>query len=165
MSKKLPIRDPMAAYQRKVTAERRIGEEKQCLCGEKRPLALVRKRNSTRCAKCVRQMKGKTTMDKHHPAGEANSPAIVPIPVNDHRAELSEAQYDWPKDTRENPDGSPLLAAAGCIRGFADTVVYLIERLLLWIAIMLEALNAFLLKKLGPTWWLKTELNQFAPER
>ena len=165
MTKKLPSRDPMSAYQRKVTAERRISKDKQCGCGENRPLALVRKKKSTQCAKCVRKMKGRTALDRHHVAGEANSPVTVPIPVNDHRAELSEAQYDWPKTTLENPDGSPLVAAAACIRGFADTVMYLIERLLLWIAIMLERLNAFLLKKLGPKWWLNTELQQFAPER
>ena len=100
-------------------------------------------------------------MDKHHFAGEPNSPITVPIPVNDHRAHLSTAQYDWQKETRENPDGSPLLAAAASIRGFTDTVLYLIEKGLLWIADMLELLHAYLAKQFGPKWWLDTDLERF----
>ena len=87
------------------------------------------------------------------------------MPVNDHRAELSVAQYDWPKLTRENPDGCFLLAGAGCIRGFTDTVVYLIRTSLLWIAEMLESLSAFLVEKMGAKWWIGTPLEQFAPKR
>ena len=104
-------------------------------------------------------------MDDHHPAMKANNPATIPVPVNDHRAVLNVAQDDWPKDTRENIDGSPLLAAAGSVRGFVDTVVYLIERLVLWIADMLEKLDAYLAQKLGRKWWVQTELNQFALKR
>jgi hypothetical protein len=104
-------------------------------------------------------------MDNHHFAGEANNPLTVPTPVNDHRAELNVAQYDWPKETRENPDGCPLLAAAGCIRGFVDWVVYIIDKGLLWIAEMAEALSKFLTDKLGPKWWVGTILERFAPER
>jgi hypothetical protein len=104
-------------------------------------------------------------MDKHHVAGQANNPTTIPIDVNDHRARLSDDQCDWPKQTRENPDGSPLIAGAGCLRGFVDTVVYLIERLVLWVADMLEKLDAYLVQKLGRKWWVKTELNQFAPKR
>jgi hypothetical protein len=89
----------------------------------------------------------------------------MPVPVNDHRAYLSAAQYNWPKETRENPDGSPLLAGAACIRGSVDTIVYLIQNLLLWVAEMLEMLDAFLVKKLGSKWWANTELEQFKPKR
>jgi hypothetical protein len=31
----------------------------------------------------------------------------MPIAVNDHRAILCVAQYDWPKDTLENPNADP----------------------------------------------------------
>jgi hypothetical protein len=66
------------------------------------------------CAKCQRQKRGHTVIDNHHPFAEANDPkTTVPVSVNDHRADLNEAQNDWPRQTRENPDGSPLLAAAG----------------------------------------------------
>jgi hypothetical protein len=72
---------------------------------------------------------------------------------------------DWPKETLENPDGSPLLASAARKRGFADTSVYLIERLIHGDAEMLEVLDAYLVRTLGRKWWLKTELKQFAPKR
>lgn len=52
--------------------------------------------------------------------------------------------------------------AAACIRGFIDTLYYLIEKLLRWMAEMLEALSAFLADKLGPEWWLDTPMAQFA---
>lgn len=163
MTRKLPQRDPIGAYQREATAARRIGAGKQCACGESRPEALITGSDPTICAECQRKRRGQTIMDDHHPAGEANSPATIPVPVNDHRAELSVAQHDWPKQTRENPDGSPLLAAAGCVRGFIDQIIYLVKKLLLWIPEMLEALDAFLAKKLEPKWWVGTPLEQFAP--
>ena len=117
------------------------------------------------CLECVRRKRGKSTQDNHHPAGKANNPTTTPILANDHRAELNVAQYDWPKETRENPEGSPLLAAAACIRGFVDTIFYLIDKLLLWIPQMLEVLDRFLAEKLGPKWWCGTPLEQFAPKR
>lgn len=101
-------------------------------------------------------------MDKHHVAGRANSPVTIPIYVNDHRAVLSVAQKDWPKITQENPHGCPLIAAAGCIRGFIDMARYLIETLLYWVADMLERLAVYLSGRLGPNWWIGTEFEQFA---
>ncbi len=103
-------------------------------------------------------------MDNHHPFGKANSPFTIPVPVNDHRAELNVAQQDWSKETLENPDGSPLLAGAARIRGFVDTVIHLIEKGLLWVAEILEALDGFLVEKLGPKWWAGTPLARFAPK-
>lgn len=97
-------------------------------------------------------------------AGKANDPTTIPIRVNDHRARLSVDQMDWPKETRENPDRSPLLASAARKRGYADTSVYLIEQLVLRDAEMLEALDAYLVRTLGRKWWRKTDLNQFAPK-
>jgi len=165
MHKKLPQRDPSAAYVRKAKATRRVGMGAQCACGESRPEALIAQSNPTICAACDRKKKGKATMDNHHPAGKANNPSTVPIHVNDHRAELSSSQLDWPKATRENPEGSPLLAAAAGIRGFKDTVLYLIEKLLVWAADMMERLDTYLQKQLGQKWWLRTEMEQFAPKR
>jgi hypothetical protein len=164
MPRKLPLSDPSTAYKRKSTAQRRVGEGSQCACGEKRPEALVAGSTPIMCAACSRRKKGHTTMDDHHFAGKANNPTTIPVPVNDHRAELNVAQYDWPRETRENPDGSPLLAGAACVRGFADTVVYLIYSGLLWVAEMLEKLNALLAKQMGPQWWANTEIEQFAPK-
>ena len=165
MKKRLPIRDPIAAHQRKSVAARRVGENAQCACGELRPEALVRGSDPVICAACDRKKRDKSTSDRHHVAGRSNSPATIPIPVNDHRARLSTDQHDWPRQTLENPNGSPLLAAAACVRGFADTLFYLIEKFLLWIPGLLEALDAFLFEKLGPKWWIGTPLEKYAPRR
>jgi hypothetical protein len=149
---KIPPRDPIRAYARKTTAARRVGEGKKCACGEDRPEALAPNSNPTECFECERIRFGKSTEDDHHVAGKANDRTTIPVPVNDHRTELSPAQYDWSKATLENPEGSPLLASAACIRGFVDTVIYLIKALLLPKAEMLEVLDAYLKSKLGPKW-------------
>ena len=104
-------------------------------------------------------------MDNHHIAGNANSDLTISIRANDHRAHLSEDQKDWPAETLENPDGSPLLMASASIRGFIDVDLYLIEQLLSWIAEMLETLNAYLIVQLGPKWWIQTEINRFASRK
>jgi hypothetical protein len=159
-------RDPAAAYRRKAIASRRVGKDAACeACGETRPEALIPNSKPITCAACDRKRKGATTMDDHHFAGESNSPVTVPTPVNDHRAELSVAQQNWPKETRENPDGCPLLAGAACVRGFIDYIVYLIRKGLLCVAEMLEAFSAYFKEKLGTKWWIGTPLEQFAPKR
>jgi hypothetical protein len=164
MAKKPPPRDPISAYARKATAARRIGIGAQCACGETRPEALIPGSKPTTCFECDRKDRGYATVDNHHVAGEANSPATIPVPVNDHRAVLSVAQYNWPRKTLENPHGSFLLAAAGCIRGFVDYIYYAIDNYLLWIPEMLETLDTFLEDKLGQKWWHNTLLDRFAPK-
>ena len=163
MRKKLPQRDPESAWVRSATAARRFGVGAQCACGETRPEAFVPNSNPVICAACDRARRGKTTVDNHHDAGRANSPITTPIPVNDHRAVLNTAQYDWPKATLENSTGSPLLARAACVRGFVDTNAYLVDKLLLPHAEFCELLDSMLAEKLGPEWWLNTDLEQFAP--
>jgi hypothetical protein len=153
--------DPVAEFQRSSRAARRIGHARQCACGEKRPEALIAGNNPMTCAACKRIETGQKTFDDHHVAGQANSTATISVFVNDHRAILSVAQYDWPPETLENPNGNPLLRASACIRGFADTLYYLIENFLLWIPNFLERLDAFLTEKFGPEWWVGTELEEF----
>jgi hypothetical protein len=51
------------------------------------------------------------------------------------------------------------------LRGFIDTTLYLIEKGLLWLAEMLEKLDQVLIRKLGPRWWVNTEVEQFAPKK
>jgi hypothetical protein len=152
MNTNLPPRDPIAAYQRKAVAERRIGKNKRCACGESRPEALITGTKPIICAACQRQKRGIAIMDNHHVAGRANSPVTISVPVNDHRAELNTLQYDWPKLTRENPHGSPLLKMAACVRGFIDTIIHLVEKLLGWIPKTLELLDAVLTSLFGQ-WW------------
>jgi len=165
MPRKFPAPDPSGAYRRMVVAARRVGVEARCACGEDRPEALIAGSNPIVCAACQRAARGLTTMDQHHFAGRANNPATISIPVNDHRAILSVAQANWPKSTLTNTEGSPLLAGAACLRGYIDTIVYLIEKGLLWIAKMLEKLDELLVKKFGPKWWANTEIEHFAPQR
>lgn len=161
---KKPPRDPISDFQRRSTAARRLAG-RSCACGETRPEALISGRKPTICAACARRQASQSPFDDHHPAGKANHPAKVPIPVNDHRADLSVSQYDWPKGTWENPRGSPLLAGAASIRGYYDTNTYLNDQLLLWVARLLEALDETLKDRLGPNWWVGTKLDQFAPKR
>lgn len=163
MSRKLPQRDPIGICQREDALARRVGENNQCECGESRLAALNTRSKPVMCEECKRKRSGKTAKDNHHVAARANNPTTIPVPANDHRV-LSTEQYEWPKETRENPDGSPFLAAAGCIRGFKDTILYLIDKLLLWIADMLETAHDCLVNKLGPKWWEKTDLKQFQSE-
>jgi hypothetical protein len=163
MLHRIPQRDPIAAQQRRTIAMRRVGKKARCACGEKRPEALMTNPKPVTCAACKRQKKGQMSDDNHHPAGKNNSPITIPVPINDHRAILSVEQQDWPRETLENRDRSPLLIAAACIRGFVDTALYLIESLLHWIADLLEELNILLIQRLGSKWWLNTKVSKTLP--
>ena len=156
--------DPMNGAARQSQSRRRVGDDAACPCGEKRPEALIAGRKPTVCYECDAKQRGKCIFEAHHVAGRANDPTTIDIPVNDHRAELSIDQYDWPHRTLQNPDRSPLLAMSGCIRGFMATTYYLMERLLGWIPPQLETLDAFLCEQWGPQWWLKVTLRQLPPK-
>jgi hypothetical protein len=165
MPKKQPQRDPIATHRRTSVAAQRIGINAKCTCGESRPQALVVGTTPIVCFACKRKKQGRSITDNHHPAGKANNPVTIPIAVNDHRAVLSPAQYEWPKSTLENSHGSPLISAAAGIRGFRDTALYLIEVLLCGTPDFLEELDQFLTDKLGARWWTHTELDRFSPKR
>jgi hypothetical protein len=163
--KKNVSRDPIAKFERESRAARRVGMASRCKCGEQRPLALISGSKPMICAACQRKKNGHSVLDDHHPAGEANDPTTTPIPVNDHRAVLSPEQYEWPQETWENPSGSPILAGAACMRGYCETDTYLVGSILIPKAEMLESLEAFLTKRLGPEWWVGTEMERFVPKR
>jgi hypothetical protein len=165
MPNKRTPRDPIGKYQREQSAARRVGRDQRCISGEDRPEALIAGSDPMICAACDRKRRGKSQLDDHHVAGQSNNPTTIRIPVNDHRAELSAKQYEWPRETLENDAGSPVIAAAGCLRGCIDTFVYLLEKLLLWIAEMLELLDKVLAEKLGPNWWDGTGLDRFKPKQ
>jgi hypothetical protein len=150
--------DPIRNYQRNSAARRRKAGQ-SCKCGENRPQALI-----TICAECLRKLEGKSVFDAHHPAGRANHPLTIKVPANDHRAVLSDAQYDWPTETWENPRRTPTLAGAASIRGYCDADCHLKGSYLIWDARLFEALDEFLLERLGPNWWVGTKLDKFAPK-
>jgi hypothetical protein len=157
----IPPRDPRAAHRRKVVTARRVGVGKKCACGEGRPEALIPGSNPSVCAACQRRSFGSKERDDHHNFGASNSSLTMDVPVNDHRADLSVAQQNWPPATLSNPDESPLLTGAAFIRGFIDTVVYLMKEFLLWVADLLELLDTLLRGKLGEKWWKHTKLEAF----
>ena len=153
--------DPIKKYARNQTAKRRVGANAKCACGEMRPEALIKK---IICAECDREAQGKSTEDDHHVAGQNNSPITVNVPANDHRAELSTAQYEWPRRTVENPERSPLVSAAGCLRGFIDFIRYLLKKLIGWIPEFLEALDECLINLFGSQWWTSPEFKNLFVE-
>lgn len=163
--KKLPQRDPFSVRQREAIAQRCVGFGASCTrCGEARPRALIRGSDPMICYNCGRVERGMTVFDLHHPSGEANSQVKIPIWTNDHVAELSVLQKDWPTKTLENPDLSPLRAAAGRTRGCQETTVYLVNTMLQPNAELLEALDEYLEEKFGRQWWIGTPLEKFAPK-
>jgi hypothetical protein len=133
---------------------RRLGTRTpQCkLCRESNPAALIGRTQDIICYECEAKKSGKSEIEQHHPAGQNNDSSTVPIPANDHRG-LSDRQSDWPLNTLRNPEASPLLKAAAAMRGWLDILAELIERILGWIPEFLEALDDFLLEKLGSHWW------------
>jgi hypothetical protein len=72
---------------------------------------------------------------------------------NDHRAADAYKHIDWPIETLRNPDGSPLLRAAACVRGWLDLLRVVIDRTVGWVPAFLEHLNTWLNAKLGASWW------------
>jgi hypothetical protein len=104
-------------------------------------------------------------LDDHHPAGNANDSTVIPTPVNDHRAKLSPQQYEWPPKTLVNPDGSPIRIGAARLRGYCETNDYLVCSLLIPNTEMSEALDEYLERRLGPKWWVGTEMERFAANR
>jgi hypothetical protein len=165
MMKRKLSRDPIAAFEREARAARRAGEGSKCKCGEDRPLALIPGSDPVICSACQREKNDRSPFDNHHPAGKANSPITTQIHTNEHRVVLSPKQYEWPEETWENRKGSPLRASAACVRGYCETNDYLVASLLIPRAEMLEVLDAFLEKRLGPHWWVGTEMEPFAPKR
>lgn len=121
-------------------------------CGETDPLALTGRHPQLRCYECQALARGRPWVEQQHPAGRANHPATVPIPGNDHRV-VDDHKNDWPRTTLRNPDGSPLLRAAACLRGWLDTLQLILERTLAWIPDFLEELDQWLTHLHGRTWW------------
>lgn len=146
-------RDPIASATRRSRSQRRIGRDKTCNCGERRSAALIPGSSPLTCFECERRDAKRSIWDFHHVSGRANHEITIPIRVNDHRAVLSERQYDWPRRTLRNPHRSPLRAAAACIRGLIDTTRYLLDALIQWIPDFLENLDEALTQHFGPRWW------------
>jgi hypothetical protein len=142
-------RDPIRAWVRASRAQRRVGQGAACACGERRPFALVA---GGLCFKFERIAHGRPPYEANHVFGKRNGALTLRVPVNDHRAVLSVAQYSWPPGTLENPDGSPLLEAAARFRGIRDNVQYMLDDCVAR-AEYFEQADALLCQAYGPNWW------------
>jgi|HubBroStandDraft_4_1064222.scaffolds.fasta_scaffold00010_76 hypothetical protein len=144
--------DPIKSGARKAKTRRRVGVNATCTqCAEKRAEQLVRRSRPKLCLRCYARKHGTKETEGHHLGAEANSPVIVEVPITDHRT-LTEAQYEWPPKTWRNPDGSPLLAIAGTLRGIADFISDLIVAFINHLAEAAEDIDAWLRDKYG-LWW------------
>ncbi len=154
--------DPIKASVREAKRQRRVGEGAACAdCGEKRAKMLLRSSRPKRCLPCYAVKKGRKPTESHHIAAEANSPITVEIPITDHRT-LSDAQYEWPPKTLQNPDGSPLLALAAGLRGVADFICDLITEFITHLAEAAEKIDAWLCERHG-LWWKDGPLDGWQP--
>ena len=156
--------DPIKSAARQSKAVRRHGVATSCTeCGESRAEALVPRSRPRLCEECYRRRRGSKTTDAHHVAGKANSSIVIEVPANDHRAALSVAQYEWPKATLGNPDGSPILRAAAALRGVADLLIELIVGLIVSAAAFLENLDQQLRNAHGDGWWVGSPVAAWQP--
>jgi hypothetical protein len=135
---------------------RRLGTRSpQCRwpgCEEVDPEALTGAYPEIFCQEHLDAQSGKQSFERHHPFGQHNDAASVPIPTNDHRV-LSDFQRDWPERTLRNPDHSPLRKAAAMVRGWLDVLKIIIERILGWVPAFLERLDDRLTALFGASWW------------
>jgi len=144
--------DPIKSGARRAKAQRQVGRDAVCTqCGEKRSNMLVRRSRPRLCLRCYAVKHRKKDTDGHHLGAEANSPITVEVPIKDHRI-VTEAQYEWPPGTQQNPDGSPLIALAGCLRGIADFIGELITAFINRLAETAEDIDAWLRQQHG-LWW------------
>jgi hypothetical protein len=151
-------RDPIRAYARKKRAQRRAGIGWMCPSCRKERRAFAK--IGPVCYKCDRISHSRAPYESNHVFGKANSDAQLLRPINDHRAVLSVDQYDWPVDVRENPDGSPVLAAAGMRLGRRSEIRYILEQDRS--DEILVELDAWLRECFGPKWWVGTPLERYA---
>jgi hypothetical protein len=155
--------DPIKTAGRKVRAGRRAGVGAVCTnCGQSDPQKLVARSKPKYCHECYELQHGRKPKQGHHMAGKANSSVTVGVSTNDHQGVLSDAQRDWPVNTLQNPDGSPLLSLAGMLRGTADFIGELIAKLLQQCAEFAEDLDTFLRQKHGE-WWRGTPFDGWEP--
>ena len=142
--------NPIGSDARMARRTRQVGPGAKCaLCDERDARALVARAGL--CYECLAAKRGRSRTEKHHFPNEDNSLFTVMIPGNEHRI-LNHQQLDWPRKTFRNPHGSPLLKASAAMRGWLDVLRLIIDRVG-WIPALLEDLDGWLEKRLGPEWW------------
>jgi hypothetical protein len=119
-------RDPIGAWLRDTRAQRRVGRDAACVCGEARPFALISGRSPSICFRCERLALGREPYENNHVFGKANSVLMIRYPINDHRAIFSVKQHGWPPGALENPDDSPLLEGVARMHGAYDNIEHML---------------------------------------
>ncbi len=146
-----------AAINRAARQAKRVritGPDARCgQCGWRDPTALLRTDETVLCYECRSTETGRATVEDHHILGKDNDPATVPVPGNLHRL-LSDAQLDWNKVLRTNPDHDPLMWLAQECQGASDHVAWW-ARILARLALWLVELAAGLRRVHGVTWWVE----------
>jgi hypothetical protein len=137
-------RNAIGAWVRNARAQRRVGTDAACACGERRPFALISGREPPCCFKCERLAHGRSPYEDNHVFGQRNSSLTIRYPINDHRAVLSVKQYRWPPGALENPSSSPLLASVAAAHGLYDNIEHMLaenRNLMLKLAVVEEQLT------------------------
>jgi hypothetical protein len=155
--------DPIKTGTRRAKTQRRVGVGAACAdCGKSAPeVPLVARSRPKRCYACYQIARGKKPTEGHDIAGKSNSPIKIEVPANVHRS-LSEAQYEWPRKTLQNPDGSPALRATAALRGARDLIVELLTTLFDSCIVLIEMIDAWLCEKHGK-WWIGTPFEGWQP--
>ncbi len=122
-------------------------------CEERDPFALTGSHPNLLCREHAALAHGRPWLEDHHLAGRANDPTTAAIPGNDHALLSEMQQQEWPRETLRNPEGSPLLRAAACLRGWMDVLWLMLARTVGWIPPFLEWLDHALTATLGAEWW------------
>jgi hypothetical protein len=148
--------DPIGAWLRGTRAQRRVGREAACACGEVRPFALISGRSPPICFRCERLAQGREPYENNHVFGKRNSALTIRYAINDHRAGLSVKQLDWTPETLENANGDPLLEAMARFHGLDDNVVHMLVDCIAF-APKLKHVQDLLVAVYGPNWLTKLE--------
>ena len=134
----------------------RLGPVPKCkICGEHDIRVLHKVGRINMCADCHNEIQGESPFEHHHIAGRHNDSFTIPLSANDH-AILSDAQYDWPRETLRNPNQDPLREIAAWLRGVYDLLDHLANKLLVW-ATKLERVSEILENFIGVNWSSKVE--------
>ncbi len=123
-------------------------------CNESDWRALTGKHPHILCYEHMCAEQGRSTVEQQHTLGRKIDPDMeVTMAGNDHRI-MDSYKDQWPKETRENPDGSPALLAAAYLRVPFDWLIMIAKRYLEPVFLWLEALDSLFCEKLGRRWWV-----------
>jgi hypothetical protein len=148
--------DPIAAWLRGTRAQRRVGHDAACACGESRPYALIARRTPPRCYRCERLAQDREPYEDNDVFGKRHSGLKIRYPINDHRAIFSMKQYSWPPGALGNPNGSVLREGVARMHGAYDNVEHMLAENVAYAAKLAE-LEEQLTTIYGPNWPEKLE--------